>query len=216
MRAAKVGRPVKFEKSRFDIRSFVGDEVIETDIRGAKKLATRCVYMICSGDKKPVYIGRTINSFKRFDVYLYGGCHNKCLEEWLSSNREKAVVFVLICEDIVTNEIRLIKEYSKQLFNLSNGKEHQWYKNAQKSKPWVAKPGVKCPSTILLRRLSGNPERRSLVKEIKDFRATMTEKSRSIFEVDLAMQMSPAFDQEIDKWLSFTKEKLLKTLISCE
>ena len=171
----------------------------------AKKLGVKCVYVMLDGNL-PVYVGKTNNTNKRFESYLSGSCHNVALSEWINLKGRIFDVEIYECDNISELEVFLIRKHKDSLFNISNGKEADWYKQSSNKKPWVAGTGIFCPSTMISKMTKSSKKKST----IKSFIGKLTDKERCSLEVELAIKLG----ERCDKWLSITSDKLIYCLES--
>lgn len=218
------GRPTKY-KPEYDDQVYklcllgATDRIVKENstliygltIDQAIKIKKPCVYVIRKTDRL-VYIGKTTNPSKRFEHYKYKICHNKHLNNWLKLNTPTFDIFICNKENISVIETHLIKLNKQNLVNIVYGNYNNWIE--QDNKPWNAKAGVHCPSSILLMYLQNRR-----LDNFKNYRAEIIAKrnglndyERSLFEVDLARMFYDKFKNRIDNWLSYTQDKLIQIL----
>lgn len=164
----------------------------------------------------PVYIGKTRNLRKRVECYRNPKqCHNKALARWLTDNMEHAVCVVVESgpTDPCAAERKWIERFEDRLFNLTNGSESNW---RHASLPWMAGTGIKCPSDLLIARLSARRRDRGIIEQVKSLRKGMSLVDRCRFEVAVAMDHYGRYRTEIDRWLAVCQAKLVGTLEASE
>lgn len=172
-------------------------------------------------DSVVVYIGKTKNPKKRFEIYRnIKNCHNKLLKEWLKKTGSY-VRFVVLednPQDILVAESALIKQHKDQLLNQVIDDVVIYGTGGM---PWQAKTGVHCPSSVLIRKLmtpcrySGYKGKiKAKVDKIKKARDRMTVQQRVNFEVDLAMKFWDSNKEEFERWIKLVGEKLITVLES--
>jgi hypothetical protein len=183
----------------------------------ARKIQSPIVYgLVDPGDGRVVYVGKTINPANRLQIYTSPSmCHNKMLGEWLADNHGMWRVAILESDpaDLNAAERRHIRMRRSSLLNLMGGGDDMW--KAHSSQPWMAGPGKKCPSDLLLTFMKRNDGCPSVRGSIKEARVSMSILERCKYEIALAMWI----DQEmyglmpsVSKWLENTNEKILPIL----
>jgi len=175
----------------------------------SSRLPKRCVYIICDTDSNPVYVGKTKNLQKRSEKYRSKTSHNTPLNEWLRENEH-----ILYAEPelfISNREFELIEKFKDQLFNKVHCEQDNW---VSAKKPWMAKTGVKCPSTIIICKLrsNGNKKYNNLISEIKLLRKAMTDVDRCVYELKVASDIYKSRKKDVDKWLSYTEGDMTKII----
>ena len=162
---------------------------------------------------KVVYVGKTTNPKKRFENYRYWrSCHNALLRVWLEEVGDNAGVVFLEenPKDLDESERTHIDVRRSTLFNLDKGGSHSWRKN--KDFPWIAGPGIKCPSDLVTIRLRN---RGHDVSNTRHVIRSMNLRDRCLFEVNLCMDLfyqHHGFKDKLEKWLDITDEKLVNAL----
>lgn len=179
----------------------------------ASKIIESCVYVIHDGNDI-VYIGKTINPKKRFENYIkHKYCHNERLKTWLSGHNALIDLLITTPDKISEIEKYLIRLNKPMLFNITYGDVSNWQYTKN---PWVAKLGVKCPSDLLLKFLKN----RSLDKnKYANLQLTLNNRFKEMsifervsFEVDLAMVYYSRFRNQIEAWLFYTEDRMIKVL----
>lgn len=183
-------------------------------LQQARKIKEPIVYGLTDpADGRIVYVGKTKSPRNRLPQYTSpGACHNAMLAEWLSENQGRWRIAVLERNpaDLNAAERRQIRMRRHQTFNLIAGGDEMW--RAHVSQPWMAGPGKKCPSDILLTMLKRNGGGPSIGKQAREFRNSMTPRERCLYEVSLAMwaeQEMPSLMRPIRAWLANTSGKML-------
>lgn len=171
----------------------------------AKKLKRPAVYVFLDNGE-PVYVGKTTNLYRRFESYCSNNCHNSQLNEFLFTRKNQVEVGLYFDGDIDSLEIDLIKRYKSKLFNIAYGTENAAIYQSTRNKPWIAKRGVLCPSSLIL----GSIKDKSKKVKIRDWLRGLCDYERSIVEVDFAMQIG----KRAEKWGSYVAEKMIKELSS--
>ena len=166
----------------------------------ACRMLGACVYIFMDGST-PVYVGKTANIRKRFEPYKYGGCHNVALNDWLIIKNNEFRVEIIRCENIDEVEVNLISRHKKSLFNISNGREADWYKQSRDKKPWIAGVGILSPISSVIRKMEDGNKKRI----IKEWLSTLSDKQRCVEEISLAMVL-PIRNK---RWLSLVSGKLV-------
>jgi hypothetical protein len=172
------------------------------------------IYAICDEiTDNVVYIGQTKNPKKRANNYLYpNSCHNVGLKKWLTTNGWYFKILEKNPPDLNGAEKKWIAEYKESLLNLNHGGEWNWREHNRL--PWMAGKMVLCPSDLLLTTLRNHkyPNYSKIKEDLTNIRKTMTVKERVVFEVGLAMDWYDTRKELIDKWLSYTQERLVLCL----
>lgn len=175
---------------------------------GSKRKGISCVYGFFDGDV-PVYFGKTINSKRRFECYSSAKCHNASLNNFISKNRSKKIVKILECkqEDLLNIETYLIESNFDSLFNISKNKAPSWIDQNKTKKPWIAKAGILCPTSVLLRSLSDE----NLKEKIRSHLKTLSDKERCMVEIEQA-RFSKFTEERFSSWLDFVSPRMIECL----
>lgn len=183
-------------------------------LQQARKIKEPIVYgLIDPENGRIVYVGKTKNPRNRLSQYTSPRtCHNAMLAEWLAENHGRWRIAVLDRNpaDLNAAERRQIKKWRHQTFNLIAGGDEMW--RAHVSQPWMAGPGKKCPSDILLSMLKRNGGDPKIGKQVRELRGRMTHRERCAYEISLAMwaeQEMPSLMRPIRGWLANTSGKIL-------
>ena len=175
---------------------------------------TPVIYAICDDiTGKIVYIGQTKTPRKRSENYLYpNSCKNIELRRWLKLNKWHFRVLEKNPENLGESEKKWIAKHKGTLFNLNYGGDQNW--RVHDRLPWMAGKMVLCPSDLLLINLKNRryPRYTTVKKEISEIIKSMTVKERALFEVNLAMDFYEVHRKSIDKWLWYTRERLVLCL----
>ena len=170
------------------------------------------IYGIADKNNTIVYVGKTKHFDKRKLCYTNANsCHNVLLKEWLEGNEWHFIILEENPTDINESEKYFIKKYKETLFNMVSGGDQNW--RSHKRDPWMAKTGVLCPSGLCLRYLNNRGNYKTIKNEITAMRDKMSTKERVIYEVTLAKNLYDSFTKEIELWLSYTEQRLLKELM---
>lgn len=183
-------------------------------LQQARKIKEPIVYGLTDpADGRIVYVGKTKNPRNRLSQYTSPStCHNAMLAEWLAENQGRCGIAVLERNpaDLNAAERQHIRMLRHQTFNLIAGGDEMW--RAHVSQPWMAGPGKKCPSDILLSMLKRNGGDPKIGKQVRELRDRMTHRERCDYEVSLAMwaeQEMPSLMRPIRAWLVNTSGKIL-------
>lgn len=166
----------------------------------AAKLSGACVYVFL-GETGPVYVGKTTNIRRRFEPYTAGKCHNVALSKWLQQMAGEFDVLIYRAADIDSLECELIAKHKAGLFNLSNGKENDWYTQNAEQKPWVAGRGILSPISDALRKM-GDGDKKSA---ITSWLGSLSDSGRCVAEVQTAALVPLRYR----RWLDLTQSKLI-------
>lgn len=181
----------------------------------ARKIRHPVVYGLSRPGGDIVYVGMTRRPKSRFERYASPKhCHNPALAEWLQ--RGECVVNILHEGErgLMEAEKKEIRERKGELFNLIGGGDQSWRNH--ESKPWMGRTGLLCPSTILLRFISGrkaaNAEK--IKADVRAIRDQMDDTRRAHYEAALAMEFfyHPTLGPQIRKWHDLTFEKMIPPL----
>lgn len=188
----------------------------KTDSAPKRGRGHKCIYGIhAKGDPNNiVYVGQTNYLSSR----MY--CHrkhtqNEPLSEWMSKTEWTYSVIEDEPQDINEAEKKWIKHYGlKNLFNMVHGGEQNWRHHDRK--PWMAKNNINCPSSIVLLFLRNRCKGRyfRLNGTVSAVIKNMNDKERVFFEIGLAKDFYKRWPVEIEKWLSYTEERLITALES--
>lgn len=175
-----------------------------------KKLSETMIYAICEKETRTiVYVGKTTNIKNRIQCYLYpNSCKNVELREWLKMKEWVLETLEVNPSDLSLAEISWIKTCKGNLFNLDHGGDQNWREHNRL--PWMASKGIKCPSDIIINRL--RTRNKESFEEFRNYRRTLSVFDRCLFEVSLAREHYPVCGPLIDKWLYYTKDRLINCL----
>lgn len=172
---------------------------------GSGRSGISCVYVFFDGET-PVYVGKTVNSKRRFEPYLSASCHNEMLNEFIAGNRSLPIVRYIETDDIHNLERFLINKYKPTLFNIQGGGVTDWKVQSVNKKPWKAGAGIKCPSGIAISKVNSLAEKNEIKKAI----SSMTDTQRCLFEVGMAQDMIN--DASVNRWLDVVTPKMTSFL----
>jgi len=195
----------------------ITDQII-TDLKAAKKIKCPVIYGIIGLDsRKIVYVGKTKNFGQRFESYRYSP-HNAPLAKWMGENEWGLEVLEADPDDLSRAEKLWIGKFNlNDIFNMVGGGDQVWRNHSRT--PWMARTGILCPSDLLLRRLSNHKYLRyeKVKKWIIPFREKLPETQRVLYEISLAKEhyyMNPGLRRLIERWLSYTEDRMIKCLQS--
>ena len=172
---------------------------------GYKRVGVSCVYAFMDGDT-PIYIGKKKNTKRRFESYISARSHNQALNDFISNNKEKAIVSILECENPERIESELIAKHSSTLVNIKQGSNRDWKKQSELTKPWVAGTGINCPTSIAMRAIKCKEKK----LKVSEFLKSMSDHDRCLIEVEFAMKMDGK--ESVNKWISIVSGKMVNFL----
>ena len=182
----------------------------------ARLIKHPCIYFIKDVQGNVVYIGKTKNPKKRFEIYKYKISHNRVMNTWLQENNP--IFDLLICEESELNklEISYIHQYKDtNIFNKIAGGEYPWLLDEEL--PWSA-GHVKTPSAIVLTHLRNRNYNKEDLDKVRKTISKMNHKERCCFEVSIAKDNYEhlSFHNHMEKWLSIVEPKLTKFLMEAK
>lgn len=176
--------------------------VREVGSLGSNRKGISCVYIFMD-ENTPVYIGKTVNSKRRFESYVSAKSHNEKLNDFIRNNKNKKIVKLIECENPEILESELIKKYSPTLFNIKGGVNRDWKTQSKGKKPWVAGTGINCPTSIVIRSIEGKDQK----DKVKNYLKSLSDVERCLIEIEYAMKIQ--YKNSVKKWLSITSGKMI-------